>query len=280
MTHTIMKTRLLLMLILLSAGAETYAQNSYLILKVTRATRGSNLKLSSLDPGADASQNIVVGTYGSYAKGFNFQAGLGKMINSTMGFELTGELALGQRLKTNFDVTEDTQQFTGKITEHVNTILIKPVAVIRNSGDLLSFYTKLGLVIAPFIRKYQETEYVVSGANQDPLHFQLSARENAWPKVGFTASFGVSFRVSPSVSLFGEVSGQIMSLPIHKGHYTKIYMNGVDHLADTDVSFKEWRYKSNVSPNDNQDTTKPGTRLYNPANYTSIGLSVGMIYHL
>jgi opacity protein-like surface antigen len=272
--------RILLLLLLATLPCSLHAQSTYLIFKLTNAAPGSTQKLREF-PFERNGETITIGTYGSYGSGINFQAGIGKMLNPTFGFEITGEFAYGRWHKTDIEEYTNEYEFKGYLREKVNTVLIKPVVVIRNSGDLLSFYTKLGIIIAPFIRKYEQVE--VSDreyATNTSTLSQFNSIEKARLKVGFTASFGVSFRVSERVSLLGEVSGQIMSLPIHKGHYTKAVQNGLDVLPYLNKADKEWEYKESGYLDKDQPADQPGIRLYNPANYTAIGLSAGLVYHL
>jgi opacity protein-like surface antigen len=256
------------------------AQSTYLIFKLTNSVPGSTQKLRDFQ----SMQNgklFSVGTYGSYGNGVNFQAGIGKMLNPTFGFEITGEFAYGRWHKTELEETTPDYSIRGFIKEKVNTVLIKPVVVIRNSGDLLSFYTKLGIVIAPWVRKYEEVELNSQDFSPpEATTYVTHSIETARLKVGFTASFGVSFRVSQAISILGEVSGQIMSLPVSKGHYTKVTANGVDVLSNLNTRDKTWEYKESGFLDETGPDDKPSSRLYNPANYTAIGLSVGMLFHL
>ena len=272
--------RLLILLLSGVAHCNIHAQSTYLIFKLTNAMPGSAQKLREL-PLERKGQIFTVGTYGSYGNGINFQAGIGKMLNPTFGFEITSEYAYGRWHKTEVDESTEDYELKGYVREKVNTILIKPVVVIKNSGDLLSFYTKLGIVIAPFIRKYEEVEIKdIEYSTGTTTLGQLQSIEKAKLKIGFTASFGVAFRVSESISLLGEVNGQIMSLPIRKGHYTKVIQNGVDMLPSLDKAEREWKYEESGFLDAAGDPEQPGIRLYNPANYSSIGLSVGLLYHL
>ncbi len=258
----------------------TLAQNTYIILKLTNSVAGSTQKMEEF-PLERKGQTFTTGTYGSYGNGISIQGGVGKMLNPTFGFEITGEFAYGRWHKTEVEESGDDYTMTGTVKEKVNTVLIKPVVVIKNSGDLLSFYTKLGLIVAPYIRKYQQYEIMdIESATNTSILSEFHSVEKAKLKIGFTAAFGVAFRVSESISLFGEVSGQIMSLPIRKGHYTKGVQNGIDMLPLFNKSDKEWEYKESGFFDATGDPNQPGIKLYNPANYTAIGLSAGIVYHL
>lgn len=256
------------------------AQSTYLIFKLTNSVPGTSQKLRDFQTEQNG-KSFSVGTYGSYGNGVNFQAGIGKMLNPTFGFEITGEFAYGRWHKTALEESTIDYTINGFIKEKVNTVLIKPVVVIRNSGDLLSFYTKLGIVMVPWVRKYENVELNSKDfAPASVTSFVTHSVETAKFKVGFTASFGVAFRVSQAISILGEVSGQIMSLPVSKGHYTKFTENGADILPDLSRSEKEWEYKESGFLDEPGSPDKPASRLYNPANYTAIGLSVGMVFHL
>jgi hypothetical protein len=213
------------------------------------------------------------GIYGSYANGIAFDLGFGKMINSTLGYEIGAEYLLGKKITAVY-----TSETTDKYSNKVDAITLRPVLVIRSGGDLLAIYSKLGLAILIWSRSFEDNQFhTVDAYGTNHLNI-TSATENIKPKVGFTAAFGITFRVSEAVSLFTEVNGQLMSLPIYKGHFTSYEDNGVNTLPNLSVNKSQWVYVKSGNF-DNQPDTEPEQRLYKPPNYSYIGISVGMNYH-
>lgn len=218
------------------------------------------------------------GIYGSYGRGINLSLGVGKMLNPTFGVEMDAQLLLGNSITA--DYSSDADSISGSVSSRIRSVLLKPYIVIRNSGDLLSIYTKLGLAIATVSTRYEkEDQRYVSNGQANVLNTEST--ETAKAKVGFAACFGFSFRVSESISLFVEANGQVMALPVTKGQYTKFTANGKDLLSSMPTSQKSWVYQQSITfdPNEQPNDANPGVKLYNPTYFSYVGIGAGLIYH-
>lgn len=258
-------------------NAASFAQSSstYIFLKPVYGFAGNSSKLNETQAIA---QGITYtrGVYGSYGRGLGLQLGIGKMINSNFGFELIGEYLHGAKINTSY--SSDSSNISGALSERIKGFLVKPMLVLRNSGDLLSFYSKLGLAISVYSRYSADLAANLELGNQS-YQITNSEKDNARPKVGFAAGFGLSFRVSQSVAITGEVNGQMIILPPKDGHYTRYISNGKDLLPAMSTNMKSWTYERSISTAAG-DPNKPGTRLYEPANFSYIGISIGITYYL
>lgn len=256
-----------------TGNAQTTAP--YIIFKTTYAFPGNPQKINEATVLVQ-DKEYTKGIYGSYGRGLSLSLGVGKMINPTFGFELNAEVLLGRKVKTSY--SDDMDSITGSLSDKVRGLIFKPVIVIRNSGDLLSVYTKLGLAISTTTDRLGEADlrFVLAGQGDQIL---FESKETAKAKVGFTACFGLAFRVSESVSVFTEVNGQMLSLPITKGHYTKYIENGVNKLPSMKRNERSWEYKKAGFFDETSADNKPDQRLYDPANFSYIGIGVGIIYH-
>ena len=261
-----------LVLLMLNCSAGAQSNSSYIFFKPVYAFPTASEQLN-VNTTVVNGQTFAKGIYGSYANGLAFDLGLGKMINSTLGYEIGAEYLLGKKITAVY-----TSETTDKYSDNVDAITLKPVLIIRSGGDLLAIYSKLGLAILVWSRSYEENQsHYVDTFNTNHLIIS-TATENIRPKVGFTAAFGIAFRVSEAVSLFTEVNGQLMSLPIYKGHFTSYEDNGINTLPDLSVHKSQWTYEKSVTLSDQPDS-QPEHRLYKPPNYSYIGISVGLNYH-
>ncbi|WP_315815538.1 hypothetical protein [Paraflavitalea speifideaquila] len=146
---------------------------------------------------------------------------------------------------------------------------------MRNSGDILSIYSKLGLAISVWSRRHLETNLILNAGSQDQV-LELKERHKIKGKVGFAAAFGLSFRIKEALAIITELNGQMISLPVSSGRYTKYRLNGRDQLPAMTTSERSWTYARSISTAaGNPD--RPSTRLYEPANFSYIGLSVGIV---
>lgn len=277
-------TQLWLIAILSFLGvAQSQAQSSspstdpYLLLKV-----GYGMPDSQQQVGAYAniptSGGMYRGIYGSYAQGMNLTLGIGKMLNPTFGFEGSAQLVLGKTISGSYDYPT----ISGTSAERTRSVILKPMIVIRNSGDLLTIYSKLGLAVAVISKIYKHDEFYKHDDVRDPKNDQVSlaeSSETASVKVGFAAGFGLAFRVTECFSVLVEVDGQLLSLPIRKGRLTRYEQNGADKLASLSVSEKSWVYENSVPVETSPNTSEPEKRLFNPKYYSYAGVGLGIIYH-
>ncbi|MBD2753712.1 hypothetical protein [Spirosoma validum] len=249
----------------------------YLIFKTTYAFPAGSQKINEASTIVN-NKTFTKGIYGSYGQGINLSLGVGKMLNPTFGVELDAQVMLGNAITTTY--ATDEFNLSGSQSDRVRSVLLKPFIVIRNSGDLLAIYTKLGLAISTYGRRYEQEEVIYTFNGQ--TYQQISeSTETANVKVGFAACFGLSFRIAESVSVFAEANGQIMALPFTKGHYTKYTENGKDVLPSKSTSEQSWVYERSTTsdPNAPADDSRPGVRLYDPAYFSYMGIGVGFIYH-
>lgn len=259
-----------------TATATAWGQTTapYIFFKPIYAFSANSVKLNETSVQVGG-QTITKGTYGSYGEGFCLQAGAGKMISSTFGFELGIEYDHGKKIKTDVSTADSA---VGTFQDRMKTVLLKPMLVIRNSGDLLTVYTKLGLAVSVYSHRYQTANVHLAFSGQDYL-FSYDSKEDTKVKVGVTAAAGLSFRCSQAISVFGEVNGQMISLPVTKGRYTRSEQNGVNNLPDLTTNMKQWVYVKSLASNAVVDPDKPEPRLYEPANLSYIGISIGILYH-
>jgi opacity protein-like surface antigen len=221
-------------------------------------------------------EKLTTGIYGSYAKGAQLSLGMGKMLNSTLGVELSAQYMLGNTINTNY--ASELNSVDVHQRERIRGLVISPLIVLRNSGDLLSIYTKLGPAIAVVSNRLVQQEIRYNSNGQ--TYFVINeAAETAKPKIGLAACFGLSFRLSEAISFFTEVNAQILSLPITRGSYTRYEVNGTNKLSSMPVGEKSWVYQPSGYFDKTPDPSYPETRLYTPAYYSSVGIGIGLIYH-
>lgn len=268
-----------LMVLIAFINLRTFAQSNsgstYIFFKPIYAFPANSGKISE-NSGTLQGVTYTKGIYGSYGRGICLQVGIGKMINNNFGFELAAEWINGKKIEAN--ITSDDNNLSADASERVKAFMLKPMLVLRNSGDLLSFYSKLGLAISAYSKRTSDISISASSGSQS---FQVitSQTEEIKPKVGYTAAFGLSFRVSQTVAITGELNGQMISLPVHKGHYTKYQLNGANMLPTFTASQSSWIYEKSISSTPG-DPNQPQAKLFEPANFSYIGLSVGIKYFL
>lgn len=264
----------------IQSQAQSQSTAPYIIFKTSYAFPAGSQKIDESSI-TIRNKTFTQGIYGSYGKGINLSLGVGKMLNPTFGVEMNAQVLLGNAITTQYSSDQDSLSISGSQSSRVRGLLLKPFIVLRNSGDLLSIYSKVGLAIATVFRRYEKDDLTDNFNGIDFTQTSSESTETAKAKVGFAACFGLSFRVSENTSLFFEANGQIMALPFTKGHYTKYTQNGKDQLASMPTNLKSWVYEKSTifDPNTPSDKTKPGSKLYEPAYFSYVGIGVGLIYH-
>lgn len=257
----------------IQAQSSSPSTDPYLLVKVGYGFPDSQQQIGPYDK-TSSSRGMYRGIYGSYAQGLNLSVGIGKMLNPTFGFEANAQLMLSQTITATYDYPDEL--FSGIATERARSLLLKPMIVIRNSGDLLTIYTKLGLAVAVLSRINRYEEFKDAKNSKYAL---AESTETAPVKVGFAAGFGLAFRVSESFSVLVEVDGQLLSLPIRKGRFTRAEENGVDKLPSLRLSEKSWVYENSMPTQTSASDTEPEIRLFQPKYYSYAGVGLGVVYH-
>ena len=273
-------TQLWLIAFLLVLGvAQSQAQSSspstdpYLLVKVGYGMPDNQQQIGPYDR-SSSTTGAFKGIYGSYAQGMNLSIGIGKMLNPTFGFEANAQFMVGQTIAATYDYPDSL--LFGRSTERARSVILKPMIVIRNSGDLLTIYTKLGLAVAVASRVYKHDDFK---SYKNNTYILTESTETAPIKVGFAASFGLAFRVSETCSVLVEFDGQLLSLPIRQGRYTRFEQNGVDRLPSMRLSEKSWVYENSIPAATSTSDTETEKRLFNPKYYSYAGVSVGIAFH-
>jgi hypothetical protein len=219
------------------------------------------------------------GVYGSFATGLALQLGIGKMINTNFGVELAAEWLNGNKVHSDISYDTGALSIHGSGTDRIQSFMLKPMLILRSSGDLLSFYSKLGIVISVYSQGNSQGSFTAPDSNNQIQLTSLTEVTKIKPKVGFAAAFGVSARVSQAIALTLEVSGQMLSLPEKNGYYTQYEENGVNTLPSKSTFDKSWTYEKSILEGGPLNENKPDTRLYSPLNFSYIGLSLGIRYY-
>lgn len=255
-------------------AAQQPTTSAYYFIKPIYAFTGNSSKVSE-NTATVQGVTYTKGVYGSYGRGWAVLVGFGKMINRNIGFELAGEYLHGKKLKSVY--SSDDVSLDANSESKINAAMIKPLLVLRSSGDLLSLYSKLGLAISAWSRRYEKGSLNFSTGGQNTA-LAYENREKIRGKVGFAAAFGISFRVKEAFAITTELNGQMISLPVRSGSYTKYTVNGSDQLPSMSTSEKSWIYERSTSSAAGSPNA-PAVRLFEPANFSYIGISVGLVHY-
>ncbi|WP_395046810.1 outer membrane beta-barrel protein [Flavobacterium sp.] len=203
-------------------------------------------------------------------KGLNFGATIGYMFNDRFGAELEVDYLMGS--KTEAKQTELSGDYATQ-SLHSRMLQIKPTFVLSGGYATINPYAKFGAIIGSgkIIEEYNS----VNGS--DIYNAEVEAKGGI--AFGFHAGLGMSFGLTPKLSLFGELNMNNLSYAPKDGKMTKYIHNGVDELATLDINEREYEYTENPtlsSSDPNQPLKAPKTSY----NYNTLGINIGLKYSL
>lgn len=206
----------------------------------------------------------------SFGKGINAGINIGYMFNRNVGVELGADYLLGG--KNNFK--NESGSTTGKVDMHAKMIQLRPTMIVATGKDKINPYAKVGLVIGAGGSIHSELN-MEDGTNKSNIIFV----KDQGIAFGFTGAGGVDFGINEKMSIFSEISFTGLSFNPKKGKITKAEMNGVDQLPSADVNQKEYEYVNNADMN-TSDANKPTQLPKSSQNFNSMGINIGLKFHL
>lgn len=212
----------------------------------------------------------------SFGKGVGFGAGLGYMFTDNFGFEVNADYLSGGKFEAK-DIS--TSQFApdpsvDTYTMSANMLRVMPAIVIKTGDGALKPYAKFGLVLG--FGKIKETDEEVQGNNKEIREFEYSGGL----ALGFNSSFGVEMGISDKLTLFGEMRYVGLNYAPTKGELTKEEINGVDHISERSVYYREVEFKEKITEDSTSpDETKPDQASKTSVPFSSIGVNVGLKFN-
>lgn len=210
----------------------------------------------------------------SLGKGINIGAAFGYKFHKNIGAELGISYLLGS--KTSWEK----KYFGGDYyNENVSSkmLQVKPTLVLSTSFEKTNPYAKLGAIIGSgSITENIDRSDIGAGDVYNDKY--IKDRGLAF---GYAASLGTTYKINTKFSLFAEINLNSLAYKPTKGTKTVSTKNGVDNLSSLLISDKEFEYV---------DTYQYGSTIpYNPDaprkelattfEYSSIGLTIGLLYH-
>ncbi len=203
-------------------------------------------------------------------KGLNFGATVGYMFNDRFGTELEVDYLMGSKTEakqTELSGVYSTQKLYSRMLQ------IKPTFVLSGGYSTINPYAKFGAIIGSGKVIEEYVEYDGSSL------FDAEIEAKGGIALGFHAGLGMSFGLTPHLSLFGELNLNNLNYAPKEGEVTKYTENGVDKLYTLNTINKEYEYVDNStfnSSNPDQPMKAPKTSY----NYNTLGINIGVKYSL
>lgn len=97
-----------------------------------------------------------------------------------------------------------------------------------------------------------------------------------YPGVGFTGSIGVDIKITRRISLFTQITGNLLSIKVKSSKITKWVEDGFDWLPILDTNEKEFVYVKDAKDDDPNDTSNPQISPTWAEPFHSIQIAVGL----
>jgi len=193
--------------------------------------------------GFNTTNNEQTAVSGSYSRGFIpiIQVGVPLDQNFGIGVEF------GNQLVPKFKFESMDSNWTRKESESVNQFSISPYLVLNPCDQyIIHPYFKAGFVFVPAARL--TNEYTISSVNGNSVT-QENYTIKMHPALGLSGAVGGEYPLNKMISIFGEFSGQALSLNAKSGEFTKYTVNGTNYLDNLPDDVKSWEYDHTIKTN-------------------------------
>jgi hypothetical protein len=208
----------------------------------------------------------------SLGKGLNVGGALGFMFSANFGAELGVSYLLGGKSTATDTYNGSSYSETYEYTISAKMLRINPSLVLTTGAEGLSPYAKFGLVagMGSILMEYMN--------NDDGDVYIEKTKLNGGTALGLTAALGVNYKLSESMSLFGEINMVNMSYAPTTGEITEATYNGANKLPDYTTNEKLTDFVDSYSYNsqDNQSENEPDQELKQKMPFGSIGVNLGL----
>jgi len=272
----------LLFLLFISIFCASFGQKYYVRLGggYSLATGNAPFERNQRDTVGGKSETLTLSQAG---KGVSYSGAFGYYFNPNFGVELGVQYFKSSAQSSHFLYPDFFYTVNGHLTQSGTQIRVLPALVMKGSGNITPT-ARFGLILP------------VGGGSTSDLHIQkISAttsttthqvlKTEGSPSLGFTGGMGVEAKLG-AVVICGELVYQGLSVGASKTTITEWLEDGKDVLATNKTFYKEIVYVDKLDKNSNNkdynstnySEDKPEEKLRKYANYSNIGLQIGVKY--
>jgi len=210
----------------------------------------------------------------SLGKGLNLGGALGYMFSSNFGAELGVSYLLGGKSTATETYNGSSSSDIYEYSISAKMFRINPSIILTTGSEGLSPYAKFGVIVGmgSIQMEYEYTDTEDGDVSIEKLKLDGGIA------LGLSAALGVNYKLSESMSLFGEINMVNMSYAPTKGEVTEATYNGANELPDYTTNEKLTDFVDSYSYNsqDNQSENEPDKELKQKMPFGSFGLNLGL----
>jgi len=267
--------KLLVTLSIFALSLNLFAQGLYIkaggAYNFPLATQGIKISESIFD--SEGFYNLTTNSNGiqtieavsvSLANGFNFGGAAGYLFSKTIGLEVGVSYTKGNTFKTEriYRNRTSTTEISG------NMLHITPALIITGDFEKFNPFVRIGAIIGFGSVTYNEKQ--ISNNNERKLELIF---DNGFA-MGGNAAAGISYRLTESLSISGEINFASLSFAPTEGEIVSITDNG-EEVESEYPKIKLVEKYSMINYNDNPETVEMLQEKYP---FSSLGLGLNVIY--
>jgi hypothetical protein len=232
---------------------------------------GSN---STYDATSTPNTRDYDGVYGSMADGIRAGGEFGYALNECI------ELGLGVRYEASSEIelTQSsiytTYRTTGVRTSTLTGIAFAPGLTYALPGEVYRPYAR---VSGRFGMPTQVTKYSYSTTGTgSEYNYEIEYTGGvAW---GFGGGLGIEYKLSPALSLLGEVVSESWTWAPEESEYTTYVREGEDVLSEMNASERRTKYVDSYFDDGTTDTTTASKQIRSPKTFSAVSVNIGLKY--
>lgn len=216
----------------------------------------------------------------AFGKGINFGGAVGYMFNKHIGAEMNISYLIGGTTTAKTSINSSTSSYTNIFDYAASMLSFIPSIVITPGFEKINPYARFGLIIGmPTVTGNSSTSNTSNGeTNITNQTFKF----NGGLALGSQSAIGIDYKINNKISLFGELNVINLTYSPTKGEITESKVNGVDNLATLSTRDKKVEYVDSFTEDSNFpiDQNSPQKVLKPSLPFSSVGLNIGVIFHL
>lgn len=199
--------------------------------------------------------------------------GQGVLANLRMGYQISNAIAfdLGMSYLIGGKITSSSvSTFSNSQSElYARVFNLNPAISISHAQNSFGFYARSGILIG--IAPKLISDYTVNNSSSSSSYFNKVQKKEFTGGVpfGFSNSLGISYSISPSISIVSELNLYTQTWAPEKSVITEYRLDGVDKLYS--LTDKETTYADSYNSSSSNNT---GLKFYMPLSSFSFNLGI------
>ena len=211
----------------------------------------------------------------SLGKGINLGGTLGFQFSSNLGVEVGLSYLYGVKYTAQGNLYSNTVDYTTDYTISSKMFRVNTSVVVSAGREKLNPYAKAGMIVSRGKVIFELDDFADFTSGND-YESHLVQQFDGGFAFGFTAGFGVEFKVAEKIAFFGELNLISSSYSPKKAEITLLEDDGEDLLPDMEVSELEVEFVDSYETDGDWPDNEPSKQLKQYFPLSSFGPNLGL----